>query len=193
MRNKRWRKNGENNSRILRQKRLVDKCNFCCFLYRLLKCTHPLLSFQSQHLLPPRHPVHNFLVHKHPPVTMHYTLTILICDRAINLIPPLQIHTFTWQQSPPGRILQRLCVSRKKDSPLNRTACTHTELVKLGTGELSSKSMKWGVTLPSKSHAPIAHLWAVSILLNIRISSLIYMCVPATPLLACPPLCFLAQ
>lgn len=116
---------------LLRQNRLVAlssrKCNFCCFVYRLLKCAHPLLSFQSQHLLPPRHPVHTFLVYKHPPETTHHTLTILICDRPINLIPPLQIHMFTWQPSPPGRISQRLSVPRKKGSPVNGAACTHRE------------------------------------------------------------------
>lgn len=120
------------------------KCNFSSFVYRLLKSAHPQLSFQSQHVLPPRHPVHRFLVHKHPPVTTHHTLAILICDKSDKSHSSTQIHMFTWQQSPPGRISQWLSVSRK--TLVELPAHTKSEW-----GELSSKSMKWGVTLPSLS------------------------------------------
>lgn len=125
-------------------------------VYTFFKCAHPLLSFQSWHLLPPRHPAHRFPVYKHPPVTTHHALTIVICDRAINPIPSLQIHVFTWQQSPPGRISQRLSVSRTKDSPVNGAGFTHS---KSGEIQQYSKSMKWGVSLPSKSHTLISQLW----------------------------------
>lgn len=94
-------------------------------VYTFFKCAHPLLSFQSWHLLPPRHPVHRFPVYKHSPVTTHHALTTGICDRAINLIPSLQIHMFTWQQSPPGRISQQLSMSRTKDLQLMGLA-SHT-------------------------------------------------------------------
>lgn len=134
-------------------------------VYTFFKCAHPLLSFQSWHLLPPRHLVHRFPVYKHSPVTTHHTLTTGICDRAINLIPSLQIHVFTWQQSQsPGRISQRLSVSRTKDSPVNGADFTHSK-----SGEIQgySKSMKWGVSLPSESHTLISQLWTISVLLNI--------------------------
>lgn len=117
--------------------------------YTFFKHAHPLLSFQSWHLLSPRHPAHRFPAYKHPPVTTHHALTIVICDRAINLIPSLQIHVFTWQQSPPGRISQWLSVSRTRDSPVNGASFTHSK-----SGEIQgySKSMKWGISPLSKSH-----------------------------------------
>lgn len=133
-------------------------------VYTFFECTHPLLSFQSWHLLPHRHPVHRLPVYKHPPVTTHHALTIVICDRAINLIPSLQIHVFTWQQSPPGRISQRLSVSRTKDPPVNEAGFTRSK-----SGEIQGyrKSMKWGVSLPYKSYTVNSQLWTISILLNI--------------------------